>query len=289
MLLASAVRRQVADPLLGVADLMKVLRAEMATCQSWDLWKLLEHPGGRNATFSWKTAPVPAWMEKTSALMERFVAIAPNGVLQEAKLRQAILKLGHERKINYTRWNEEVFSDKCDHLIRVVLSHFRLLKQKQDEYQRCMRKATEAEQTAIDQVLANMNLEVDDSVLRVSQAPAKAPPTSSPPAAEERIAHFAVRPFSLSGDDSKIFQRILAKKDSNEETSAALVLAAAPTSSSSSWEATSRPARTSSALVLGKRRTSSGMHFLPEEEDPLVGLSPVVEKKFPKKHRHLRT
>ena len=65
MLLASAVRRQVADPLLGVADLMKVLWAEMATCQSWDLWKLLEHPGGRNATFSWKTAPVPAWMEKT--------------------------------------------------------------------------------------------------------------------------------------------------------------------------------------------------------------------------------
>ena len=211
------------------------------------------------------------------------------GVLQGAKLRQAILKLGHERKINYTRWNEEVFSDKCDHLIRVVLSHFRLLKQKQDEYQKCMRKATEAEQTAIDQVLANMNLEVDDSVLGVSQAPAKAPPTSSPPAAEERIAHFAVRPFSLSGDDSKIFQRILAKKDSNEETSTALVLAAAPTSSSSSWEATSRPARTSSAPVLGKRRTSSGMHFLPEEEDPLVGLSPVVEKSFQQKHRHLRT
>ena len=110
------------------------------------------------------------------------MAIAPNRVLQGAKLRQAILKLGHERKINYTSWNEEVFSDKCDHLIRVVLSHFRLLKQKQDEYQKCMRKATEAEQTAIDQVLANMNLEVDDSVLGVSQAPAKAPPTSSPPA-----------------------------------------------------------------------------------------------------------
>ena len=164
MLLASAIRRQVADPSLGVSDLMKVVRSEMATCQSWDLWKLLEHPGGRSAPWSWKTAPVPAWMEKTASFMERFVALAPNGVLQGAKLRQAILKLGHERKINYTRWNEDDFSDKCDLVIRVLLSHFRLLKQKKEDYQRCMRKATEAEQLAIDQVLGKMNLECGEHV-----------------------------------------------------------------------------------------------------------------------------
>ena len=291
MSLASAIRRQVADPSLGVSDLMKVVRSEMATCQSWDLWKLLEHPGGRSVPWSWKTAPVPAWMEKTASFMERFVALAPNGVLQGAKLRQAILKLGHERKINYTRWNEDDFSDKCDLVIRVLLSHFRLLKQKKEDYQRCMRKATEAEQLAIDQVLGKMNLECGEHVYGASQAASSAPaaikaPPSPPKPADHQIVPFGgQQAFSLSGDDSLVFKRILAKTDSNEEKSTALVLAAAGTSSSS-WEGR-RPSTTSSGTVLDKmnkekKRTSGGMRILPEEDDPLVGFSPMVEKKVKK-------
>lgn len=79
-------RRQVADPSLGVGDFMKVLRAEMASSQSWDLRAKLAHPSGPNATFSWKTAPSPTWMSSTATLMYRFVSIAPNGTLQGSKV-----------------------------------------------------------------------------------------------------------------------------------------------------------------------------------------------------------
>lgn len=134
------VKRQVADPSLGVGDMMKVLRAEMASKASWDLWKYLQHPQS-NATFNWKTSPHPGYMAQTADLMYRFCSIAPNGILQGSKLRQAILKLGHERKINWSKYNEDEFSDRCDFKIRVLLSHFRCVKQKAEEYTRCMKKS----------------------------------------------------------------------------------------------------------------------------------------------------
>ena len=58
------VRRQVADPSVGVSDLMKVLRAELASCNAWDLWAYLSHLSG--SSYSWKTAPHPAWLTKNS-------------------------------------------------------------------------------------------------------------------------------------------------------------------------------------------------------------------------------
>ena len=73
-------------------------------------------------------------------------------------MRRAILKLGHEKKINRTRHNEDDFSDKCD---RILLSQFRTLKQKGEEYNRRARKAFEAKQIAIDNVLGIMNLDLE--------------------------------------------------------------------------------------------------------------------------------
>ena len=191
--------RAVADPSLGVSDLMKVLRAEMAVTKSWDLWAKLAHPNGPHAQFSWKTAPNPTWMAQTADLMYRFVAIAPNGILHSSKLKQAVLKLQQEKKINFSKYHEETFADKCDYRIRCLLTKFRMLKQKNEEYSRCMRKCYEAEQQAIDQVLDLMDAEVEE----VAVVPPPAEPTKTNPVASGSAA-------------GGIFGRILAKQDSDE-------------------------------------------------------------------------
>ena len=188
-----------ADPSLGVSDLMKVLRAEMAVTKSWDLWAKLAHSNGPHAQFSWKTAPNPTWMAQTADLMYRFVAIAPNGILHSSKLKQAVLKLQQEKKINFSKYHEETFADKCDYRIRCLLNQFCMLKQKNEEYSRCMRKCSEAEQQAIDQVLDLMDVEVEE----VAVVPPPAEPTKTKPVASESAA-------------GGIFGRILAKQDSDE-------------------------------------------------------------------------
>ena len=147
MMVPTRKARCVPDPTLGVGDLMKALRADLAHSQDWDLWQKLSHPNGQNAFFSWKTAPNPTWMAQCADLMYRFASLAPNGLLLSSKLKVAILKLHYEKKINFSKYHEEVFADKCDYRIRCLLHQFRSVKQKKEEYYRCMRKASEAEQS----------------------------------------------------------------------------------------------------------------------------------------------
>ena len=101
-------------------------------------------------------------MTKTSNLCYRICSVAPNGIAQSSKLKQAIVKLNHEQKVNFTRFHEEDFADKCDYRIRILLSQYRLLKQKVEEFQRCVRKCTEQEQECIERVLNIMNLGVPE-------------------------------------------------------------------------------------------------------------------------------
>lgn len=276
-----SVKRQVADPTLGVGDMMKVLRAELASKQSWDLWKYLQHPKG-NVKFDRKTAPHPGFMAQTADLMYRFCSIAPNGILQGSKLRQAILKLGHERKINWSRYNEDEFCDQCDSRIRVLLSQFRLVKQKAEEYSRCMRKASEAEQAAIDKVLSVMCLEQDAE----EEAMLKKQKTEGEEGLEKASCAVAAASTAASSSSSTsrrdgsaakgIFQKILQKQDSNTsqeavDSSLALVpvVPAQP-------EASKAPSAQGS-FRKGQHRPP-GFGVLPEE-DLLLPASPVVVKK----------
>ena len=278
-----SVKRQVADPSLGVGDMMRVLRAEMASKASWDLWKYLLHPQA-NAKFNWRTAPHPGYMAQTADLMYRFCSIAPNAVLSGSKLRQAILKLGHERKINWSKYNEDEFSDRCDFKVRVLLAQFRLLKQRTDDYTRCMRKASEAEQLAIDKVLAIMCLDKDggdkDETLnsddRQSCAVAAAPSSSSTNALPVPLVASRRDGSAAKG----IFQRILQKQDSNtstdEQQMEPLPLVALPKEEAVPPQGTFKK---------GQHRPP-GVGVLPEE-DVLLPASPMVAKQLGKKKQRI--
>ena len=257
--------RAVADPSLGVSDLMKVLRAEMAVTKSWDLWAKLAHPNAPQAQFSWKTAPNPTWMAQTADLMYRFVAIAPNGILHSSKLKQAVLKLQHEKKINFSKYHEELFADKCDYRIRCLLNQYRMLKQKKDEYSRCMRKSSEAEQQAIDQVLDLMDVEADE----VAGVPPLAEPTKT-------------RPVASGSAAGGIFGRILAKQDSEESQGQELQLVPFQDTFSKlpvPGPSSSIAAGSSGIIALKRRKSGFGMGVFPEEDDLFFLVSSEGGKK----------
>ena len=280
----TAVRRQVADPSLGVGDFMRILRAEMSSCNSWDLFAYLGHPTA--AAFS---APHPGWMTKTSSLCYRFCSVAPNGIVSSSKLKQAILKLNHEQKINFTRFHEEDFADKCDYRIRILLSQFRCLKQKVEEYKRCMRKCSEQEQECIERVLNIMNLGVAEDASAEAVA-VSAPAESSVHGSSAEPARYALpeeasketlelalvpvsRPKPETKSDLAVFQRILSKNDSisSVEGQASASLA---------------PASKAVGAMPGNRKltaTDVGMCVMPAPSTPSSSaFSPVPKKKASK-------
>lgn len=255
-----------ADPSLGVSDLMKVLRAEMAVSKSWDLWAILAHPNGRQAQFSWKTAPNPTWMAQTADLMYRFVTVAPNGILHSSKLKQAVLKLQHEKKINFSKYHEDIFADKCDYRIRCLLNQYRILKHHRDEYSRCMRKSSESEQEAIDKVLDLMEVEKEEVV--AARVPNQAAPTKT-------------NPVSSGSSDAGIFGRILAKQDSDENKGQESQLVPFQNTSSKlpvPGPCSSIAASSSGTMAFRRRKNGFGMGVFPEEDD-LFFPSPVKDAK----------
>ena len=90
-------KRSVADPAIGVSDVMKALRCTMSKSREWDLHQLTQHPQGAKV-FSWKTSPHPAWMAQCSDLVQELLKIAPNGLVTSSKLKSAVAKLGQEKK-----------------------------------------------------------------------------------------------------------------------------------------------------------------------------------------------
>ena len=204
--MALSVRRQVADPNIGIKELMQVFQIYVVQCNNFDFMELVSCPC--QYTWSWKTSPNPTWMFQIHRLVNSLLGVAANGVLPAAKVKQALMKLSESMKINQTKSSTADFADKVDQRIRIVMAQYRQVKTNPYEYQRLMKKATPEEKAAIDKVLNNMFVE--------------APATKSPAVASS--SELAMVPFgapapssSSSSTSSKtgIFSRILAKQDSS--------------------------------------------------------------------------
>ena len=203
-------KRLVADPSIGVMDLMKVLRVWMAQNTKQDLLVAVSCPG--SCQWSWKTAPNPTWMKQVHDLMKEFFEkVAPNGVLPSAKLKAAISKMCADAKINKSKMHDQDFADRCDNVIRIVMAQFRTVKKSMEEYQRLMRKATPEEKDAIDSALSVLKVSIEDAAVQDAIPP------------DEPSTSLAIVPYkawgghasSSSSDSVNIFKNILSKQDSS--------------------------------------------------------------------------
>ena len=216
-----------ADPNIGVQDMMRILKQFLGEEHTFDLLDLVSCPG--HQTFSWKTSPNPSWMSKMNRLVTLFLGVAKNGVLPSAKLETGILKLCASMKINCSRKHDNDFADCCDQRIRIVMAQYRTVKQQSAEYQRLMRKATPEEKEAIDRCLALLQFDGDQET-SLALVPYMGPSTkpgdvsaamgsSTKPGDVSAAMGSSAKPGDVSAmkSDGKpnIFQRILEKKDSS--------------------------------------------------------------------------
>ena len=141
--MASYVKREIANPDIGIGELMKELQTFVVSSNNFDLMELVAYPG--HGAFSWKTSPHAGWMMQMHRLVAKFLQVAPNGVLPSAKLKLAILRLCDYMKVNHTKSCHADFADKVDVRIRIVLAQYRKIKGSPYEYQRLMKKATPVE------------------------------------------------------------------------------------------------------------------------------------------------
>ena len=257
--------RLTVDPAIGVMDLQRVLMKHMELQPEKDLWALLKHPTG--GAWSWKTAVSVKWLAQAKDLLVDFCGVAPNAVLPSKKLRIAIHRLvtDSNRKVNKTSYHTDDFADQLDQRIRVLLAQARALK-KQEDYTTAMKKATQQEKDAVDEILSHIRYGTDAMGTMDAQVTEQEAASSS--------SSLALVAVSGAGElqPDLVFKRILEKKDSSPLKPAKPQKVARTTASSSSGHG---------FLMMGNIVSSSESEVLEEPKAAVEASSQrMAAKKF---------
>jgi hypothetical protein len=150
-------QRLVADPCVSVQDLLNAIITWVTTAMCTDVYKLLSHPAGLQA--SWKSAPQIEWMCKVAPFFALLAKICPNTVLTSKKVITAF-KLAREKK-HITSSSEKApadFDDWCDQCVRILFAQFRELKRNTVVMARCQKKCSKEQWHSITCVLDKIQL-----------------------------------------------------------------------------------------------------------------------------------
>ena len=157
--------RLVADPSIGLSDLMGPLRSfaeKLDPNAESNLLDLLAVPKG----VTWKTAIHPEWLTHLGKLYEAYARIAPNSIIPPKKHRLAITELSKSQspKLHSTKKAESDVVDYVDEMIRVGFSQFRRLAQSSEIKTQTFRRCTPLQVESIEAVLSLMRVGKDDWV-----------------------------------------------------------------------------------------------------------------------------
>ena len=165
-------QRLVADPAVGVSDLMGPIETLIQTKDDRNVMKLIAPP----PNVKWKSGTPVSWMAALAPLFRSYALIAPNSIISSKKHKQALVRIEEKERINFGKKSISDFSDAVDDIVRMGLQHYRHLKQRPEMKERAFRKADQDQQRAIEGVLALLNVEPDE----VGQATEQSPPARSP-------------------------------------------------------------------------------------------------------------
>lgn len=210
------VARATVDPSIGVMQIIGALQCHLNRMHTTDLESSLAVPDRK--PWGWKRALNPSWMIALCPLAYDLVKVASNAVLPSKKVKLAIHKLIDQRKVTVKHSKREVVDciDTCDQMIRIFLSQFRKAKQDRDSYMSLVRRMSESEKRALDEVLSILDLTLpgaeaeENPVAAVGETalvPYNPSSSSTPPA-------ISALPSSSASKQS-IFRRILSKEPSS--------------------------------------------------------------------------
>ena len=222
MALKNARGRLVADPSIGVSDLMTPIKTFMKAQGDRDLLTALSIPSGT----SWKTAVNVEWMAHLAPLYKGYAAVAVNTILPGKKHKKALEEIHSTTPVHVSKKADRDMFDYLDEMIRIGFSHYRTLAQSPEARSRAYRKASPSQVEQIDGVLKL--LQVGDSSEAVEGA------TPSPKPAAEPMEKPIDKPIQAAGkvepdsvyprtprtmeEASQLFQQIMAQDDVEDGT-----------------------------------------------------------------------
>ena len=217
--------RLVADPGLGVADMMNAVEQFLEGAESQKKVNLLEFvktPSG----VSWKSSAPGTHLCKLKPLLVAYLAKAKNGVLPSKKHRIALARLDEARDLNQSKNKTRAdWCDQVDDQIRMALSHLRNLKVSEISKERLFRKLDISQQETLSQLLDLLSL-APNSVADAESEPAggEGPGSQLVLASEQKnAAEVPAVPavpsqlLSAKVDPASIFRQILAKKSDDAD------------------------------------------------------------------------
>ena len=217
--------RLVADPGLGVADMMNAVEQFLEGAESQKKVNLLEFVKAPSGV-SWKSSPPGAHLCKLKPLLVAYLAKAKNGVLPSKKHRIALARLDEARDMNQSKNKTRAdWCDQVDEQIRMALSHLRNLKVSEISKERLFRKLDISQQETLSQLLGLLSL-APNSVADAESEPAggEGPGSQLVLASEQQkeavvpaVPEVPSQLLSAKVDPASIFRQILAKKSDDAD------------------------------------------------------------------------
>ena len=208
--------RLVADPSIGVADLMEPLRQLITDRDDKNVFKMVMPPAGVTG----KTATPVAWLCNLASLFKAYARIAPNSIISSKRHKQAITRLEETEKINYTKKPIGDVVDILDDTLRMGLAHLRQLKQSSDCKERAFRRADQDQKRVLDEILDILNVSPEPETQQlalVAKTPTpkrdiSPPPVSSGPSMSSRPTKEEAQILNYEG----IFDHVLGQDRDGE-------------------------------------------------------------------------
>lgn len=152
--------RLVADPGMTVQELSDVYALHSAWKGNKNMYELVCPSEAGPRVLGWGTKPHPAFMQKLAGLVFDLVKISPNTKIASSKNIAAIQKLVENGILvnNLKDINNNSFAMKVDQIVRIALAMFRVVKQKDEEYQKIMKMVDKKDKGKIDLVLQRIKL-----------------------------------------------------------------------------------------------------------------------------------
>ena len=173
--------RLIADPSIGVGDLLECYEAWLDELNHNRLHSTIKPPGGT----TWKTAPDPGWLLPLSSLWSKLLRLAPNGMIPSKKNRQSLERLQDVRNVNQGKNDKQRFADQVDEYMRIGLAQLRTLKQSELQKSRAMRKVTREEQQQLEELMSLMT-EVEEEPQAAASSTTQPQSTAMVPAGGEQ-------------------------------------------------------------------------------------------------------
>ena len=158
-MLSQTPKRLVADPLVGVADLMQPVENLLQREKGINLAKYIQPPSG----VSWKSAVPVEWLCKHQELLTDYINISKNTIISGKKHKLALEKLHHQHDILGGRKSTQDAVDYVDDTIRMALSHLRQMCQVVQKKDTTYRKCSPAMQETLEKLLVKIDFGPQES------------------------------------------------------------------------------------------------------------------------------